>query len=75
MNTDLTNLKMTPEEERLLAWCYANLEDIQIVEIEEEALEIAMRELNVPIAGKQLLDLLVDVFIRNGEVQRYGCGK
>jgi hypothetical protein len=72
MNTDLTNLKMTPEEERLLAWCYANLEDIQIVEIEEEALEIAMRELNVPIAGKTLLELLVNVFIRNAEVLRCG---
>jgi hypothetical protein len=33
-----TNLKMTPEEERLLAWCYANLEDTQIVEVEAEAL-------------------------------------
>src|ERR1017187_7575364 len=67
--------KMMPEEERLLAWCYANLEDVQIVEIEEEALEIAMQELNVPIAGKTLLELLVNVFIRNAEVQRYGGGK
>ena len=75
MDMDITNLKMTPEEERLLAWCYANLEDVQIVEIEVEALDIAMRELNVPIAGKQLLELLVKVFIRNGEVQRYGGGK
>ena len=74
MNID-TNLKMTAEEERLLAWCYANLEDVQIVEIEEEALEIAMQELNVPIAGKKLLELLVNVFIRNAEVQRYGGGK
>ena len=70
-----TNLKMTPEEKRLMAWCYANLEDEQIVEIEADALEIAMRELNVPIAGKQLLDLLVNVFIRNGELQRYGGGE
>ena len=68
MNID-TNLRMTPEEENLLAWCYANLEDIQIVEVEAEALEIAMRELNAPIAGQKLLELLVDVFIRNG---RYG---
>ena len=67
-----TNLKMTPEEERLLEWCYANLEDAQIVEIEVEALEIAMRELNVPVAGKQLLELLVKVFIRNAEVLRCG---
>ena len=67
-----TNLKMTPEEERLMAWCYANLEDAEIVEIEVEALEIAMRELNVPIAGKTLLELLVDVFIRNAEALRCG---
>lgn len=72
MNTDLTNLKMTPEEERLLAWCYANLEDTQIVEVEAEALEIAMREINTPIAGQKLLELLVDVFIRNAEAQRCG---
>ena len=70
-----TNLKMTLAEERLLAWCYANLEDAQIVEIEAEALEIAMRELNVPLAGKRLLELLVNVFIRNGELLRYGRGK
>jgi hypothetical protein len=72
MNTDLTNLKMTPGEERLLAWCYANLEDVQIVEIEVEALEIAMRELNTPMAGQNLLELLVNVFIRNAEVLRCG---
>jgi len=72
MNPNLTNLKMTPEEERLLAWCYANLEDVQIVEIEVEALEIAMRELNTPMAGQNLLELLVNVFIRNAEVLRCG---
>ena len=71
MNID-TNLKMTPEENSLLAWCYANLEDVQIVEIEEEALEIAMREINTPIAGRKLLELLVGVFIRNSEALRCG---
>jgi hypothetical protein len=72
MDMDITNLKMTPEEERLLAWCYANLEDTQIVEVEAEALEIAMREINTPIAGQKLLELLVGVFIRNAEAQRCG---
>ena len=67
-----TNLRMTPEEERLMEWCYDNLEDVQIAEIEVEALEIAMRELDVPLAAKQLRELLVNVFIRNGEVLRYG---
>jgi len=67
-----TNLKMTPEEERLLAWCYANLEDTQIVDVEAEALEIAMRQINTPIAGRKVLELLVDVFIRNAEAQRCG---
>ena len=71
MNID-TNLKMTPEEERLLAWCYDNLEDTQIVEVEAEALDIAMREINTPIAAQKLLELLVDVFIRNAEAQRCG---
>ena len=63
MNTDLTNLEMTPEEEKLLAWCYANLEDRQMVEVEAEALEIAMRQINTPLAAQKLLDLLVNVFI------------
>ena len=67
-----TNLRMTPEEERLMEWCYGNLEDVQIAEIEVEALEIAMRELNVPLAGKTLLELLVNVFIRNAEVLQCG---
>ena len=72
MNTDLTNLKMTPEEERLLAWCYANLEDTQLVEVEVEALELAMRTINTPIAAQELLDLLVNVFVRNAAVLRCG---
>ena len=67
-----TNLKMTPEEERLLAWCYANLEDRQMVELEAEALEIAMQTINTPIAGQKLVELLVNVFIRNAEVLRRG---
>jgi hypothetical protein len=72
MNTDVTNLTMTPEEENLMTWCYANLEGEQIAEVEAEALEIAMRELNAPIAGQKLLELMVNVFIRNGEKQRCG---
>ena len=67
-----TNLKMTPEEERLLAWCYANLEDRQMVALEAEALEIAMQTINTPIAGQKLVELLVNVFIRNAEVLRRG---
>lgn len=72
MNTDLTNLRMTPEEQKLLAWCYANLEDRQMVEVEAEALDIAMREINTPIAAQKLLELLVNVFIRNAGAQRCG---
>ena len=72
MNLNFTNLKMTPEEERLLAWCYANLEDRQMVALEAEALEIAMQTINTPIAGQKLVELLVNVFIRNAEVLRRG---
>jgi hypothetical protein len=43
MNVDLHNLKMTGEEVRRLQWCRANLEDEQIAEVEEEAMEIAAR--------------------------------
>jgi hypothetical protein len=63
---------MTPEEERLMAWCYANLTDTQLVDVEAEALEIAMGRINTPIAGQKLLELLVNVFIRNAQVLRCG---
>jgi hypothetical protein len=65
MNVDLKNLKMTDQEERLFDWCHANLEEEQITEVEEEALEIAMREINAPEAADKLLELLVSVIVRN----------
>jgi hypothetical protein len=67
MKLDLKNLKMTDEEERLFDWCHANLEEEQLAEVEEEALEFAMREINAPIAAEQLLELLVGVIVRNAE--------
>ena len=70
MNVDLHNLKMTDEEVRRLEWCRANLEEEQIVEVEEEALEIASREINAPIAAERLLELLVAVLVRNAEEQQ-----
>ena len=72
MNVDLKNLKMTDEEERLFDWCHANLEEEQLAEVEDEALEIAMRELNAPQAAEKLLELLVAVIIRNAEEKRRG---
>jgi hypothetical protein len=69
MNVDLHNLKMTDEEVRRLEWCRANLDEEQIVEVEEEALEIAMREINAPVAAERLLELLVTVLVRNGDGQ------
>lgn len=72
MNVDLKNLKMTDEEEELFDWCHANLEEEQIVEVEEEALEYAMREINAPEAAEKLLELLVSVIVRNAEERRRG---
>jgi hypothetical protein len=72
MNVDLKNLKMTDEEERLFDWCHANLEEEQLVEVEEEAMGIAMRELNAPEAADKLLELLVSVIVRNAEARRRG---
>lgn len=72
MNVDLKTLKMTDEEERLFDWCHANLEEEQLAEVEDEALEIAMRELNAPQAAEKLLELLVAVIIRNAEEKRRG---
>ena len=69
MNIDLLNLKMTDEELRQLEWCRANLEDEQIVEVEDEALEIAAREINAPVAAERLLELLVSVVVRNAKEQ------
>jgi hypothetical protein len=67
MNIELNNLKMTEEESRLLDWCHANLEEEQLVEVEEEALEFAMKEINAPKAAEKLLELLVSVIVRNNE--------
>jgi hypothetical protein len=72
MNVDLKNLKMTDEEEQLYDWCHGNLEEEQIVEVESEALELAMRELNAPEGAEKLLELLVSVMIRNAEDFRRG---
>jgi hypothetical protein len=74
MNIDLKNLKMTEKEIQRLNWCRANLEEEQVVEVEEEALEIAMREINAPIAAERLLELLVTVLVRNAEEQQAGTG-
>ena len=62
---NLHNLKMTDEEARQLEWCCANLEEEQIAEVEDEALAIAVREINAPIAAERLRELLVAVLVRN----------
>ena len=72
MNIDLKNLKMTDEEERLFDWCHATVEEEQLAEVEEEALEIAMREINAPEAAEKLLELLVSVIVRYAEARRRG---
>jgi glycine cleavage system aminomethyltransferase T len=70
MDIDLKTLKMTDQEKHQLAWCYAYLEDSEAKEIEKEALDFAMAQINGPEAAEQLLELLVDVLIRNAEEQR-----
>ncbi len=72
MNVDIHNLKMTDEERRQLEWCRANLEEEQIAEVEEEALEIAEREVNAPIAADRLRELLVTVLVRNASERGEG---
>jgi hypothetical protein len=75
MNVDLKNLKMTDEEKRLFDWCHEILEEEQVVEVEEEALEYAVREINAPEAAETLRDLLVKVLVRNAEERRRGNGE
>ncbi len=74
MNVDLHNLKMTDEELGIFDWCRSNLEEEQIAEVEDEALEIAQREVNAPIAAERLLELLVTVLVRNAN-ERAEAGK
>ena len=69
---NLHNLKMTDEELRQLEWCRANLEEEQIAEVEEEALEIATQEINAPIAAERLRELLVAVLVRNANERGEG---
>jgi len=70
---NLHNLKMTDEEARRLEWCRANLDEEQIAEVEDEALEIALREINAPVAAERLLELLVTVLVRNANERGDGC--
>jgi NifB/MoaA-like Fe-S oxidoreductase len=70
MNVDLKNLKMTDEELERLDWCRRMLDEEQIVEVEDEALEIAEREVNAPIAAEELRELLVTVLVRNASQKR-----
>jgi hypothetical protein len=72
MTINLNNLKMTNEEEQLYDWCHANLEEEQVAEVEQEALEVSLREINAPEAAEKLLELLVTVIVRNAEERRRG---
>lgn len=63
---------MTNEEEQLYDWCHANLEEEQVAEVEQEALEVSLREINAPEAAEKLLELLVTVIVRNAEERRRG---
>jgi hypothetical protein len=72
MNVDIHNLKMTDEELAVFDWCRANLEEEQIAEVEDEALEIAQREINAPIAAERLRELLVTVLVRNANERGEG---
>jgi hypothetical protein len=60
---------MTDEEARMFDWCRANLEEERIAEVEDEALEIALREINAPVAAERLLELLVTVLARSAGEQ------
>lgn len=67
MNFD--DLKTTADEEDLLSWCYANLEDEQRAECEEEAFEIAAREINAAKAADLLVRLYAKIMVRNVRAQ------
>ena len=63
----LLNLKITPDERATLDWCYSNLEPEQIEEIECEAREIAVVEINAPEAAERLLQTWAQILVRNSK--------
>ena len=69
---NVNNLKMTADEERLLCWCYANLEDEERSDCEEEAFEIAAREINAGEAADLLVRLYAKIIVRNVRAQLDG---
>jgi hypothetical protein len=66
---DLQNLKMTAEEDALLAWCHQNLDEENVVEIQEQALRDANVQINEQVAADRLLKLLTTVIVRNAGEQ------
>jgi hypothetical protein len=71
---NINDLKMTADEERLMCWCYANLEDEQRADCEDEAFEIAAREINAGEAADLLVRLYARIIVRNVRAQLDGDG-
>jgi hypothetical protein len=68
-------MKITPEEQEQLDWCYTALTEEQIAECEEEAAEIAGAELHQQEAAELLVKLLERMIVRNVRAANSGGAK
>ena len=67
---NLTNIKFTQEESDRVEWCHSILDDEQIDELQDEAIEIAAVELLTPEAATELVRVLVEAIVRNNKEKK-----
>jgi hypothetical protein len=65
-------IKITPEEQEQLDWCFAALTEEQIADCQEEAAETAGTELHQDEAAELLVKLYARIMIRNVQERRNG---
>lgn len=72
---NLHEMKIIPEEEEQLDWCFAALTEEQIADCQEEAAEIAGAELHQEEAAELLVRLYARMIVRNVRATNNGGGK
>jgi hypothetical protein len=68
-------MKLTPEEQEQLDWCFAALTEEQVADCQEEAVEIAGAELHQDEAAELLVKLYARMIVRNVRAENNGGGK
>ena len=67
---DIHNVKFTAQEQNQIERCYSILDEEQILQCEEEAIEIAMRESQQEDAAELLVSTWVRAILRNSRSRR-----